>query len=73
MRINSILTHKGDDVATVTPDSTVADALRALADHGIGALVVSSDGRAVEGILSERDIVRAPVSYTHLTLPTKIV
>ncbi len=59
MRINSILTHKGDEVATVTPDSTVADALRALADHGIGALVVSADGRAVDGILSERDIVRA--------------
>ena len=59
MRINSILNHKGDDVATVAPDSTVADALRALADHGIGALVVSSDGQTVEGILSERDIVRA--------------
>lgn len=59
MRINSILNHKGDEVATVAPDSTVADALRSLADHGIGALVVSSDGRTVEGILSERDIVRA--------------
>ena len=58
MRINSILNHKGDDVATVAPDSTVADALRALADRGVGALVVSSDGRTVEGILSERDIVR---------------
>ncbi len=59
MRINSILHHKGDEVATVTADSTVADALAALADHGIGALVVSTDGRTVEGILSERDIVRA--------------
>ena len=68
MRINSILTHKGDDVATVTPDSSVADALRALADHGIGALVVSSDGRAVEGILSERDIVRALAADGAVTL-----
>lgn len=68
MRINSILTRKGDDVATVTPDSTVADALRALADHGIGALVVSSDGRAVEGILSERDIVRALSAEGAVTL-----
>jgi CBS domain-containing protein len=59
MRINSILNHKGDDVATVAPDSTVADAVRALVDHGIGSLVVSSDGQTVEGILSERDIVRA--------------
>lgn len=59
MRINSILHHKGDEVATITPDSTVSDALRSLADHGIGALVVSADGRTVQGILSERDIVRA--------------
>jgi CBS domain-containing protein len=59
MRINSILNGKGDDVATVAPDSTVADALGLLAEHGIGALVVSTDGRTVEGILSERDVVRA--------------
>ncbi len=59
MRINSILNHKGDDVATVAPDTTVADALGSLADHGIGALVVSDDGRTVEGIISERDITRS--------------
>lgn len=58
MRINSILNGKGDDVATVGPDRTVADALGLLAEHGIGALVVSTDGRRVDGIISERDIVR---------------
>ena len=59
MRINSILNDKGDVVATVAPDTAVAEALGSLADHGIGALVVSGDGQTVEGIISERDIVRA--------------
>ena len=59
MRINSILNDKGDDVATVSPETTVAEALTSLADHGVGALVVSGDGSTVAGIISERDIVRA--------------
>ena len=40
------------------PDVTLAEAAQVLADKRIGALVVSEDGRTVEGILSERDIVR---------------
>ncbi|MFA9565551.1 MAG: CBS domain-containing protein [Acidimicrobiales bacterium] len=68
MRINSILNRKGDDVATVAPERTVADALGLLADHGIGALVVSNDGQTVEGILSERDIVRALAAQGLATL-----
>lgn len=45
-------------VAHITPDSTVAEVLRSPAFADTGALVVSSDGRMVEGIISERDIVR---------------
>lgn len=59
MLISKLLDLKGRAVATIGPDETVADALRALSEHGIGALVVASDGRHIEGILSERDIVRA--------------
>ena len=58
MRVDQILDAKGRAVATVAPDATVADAVAALAEHNVGALVVSTDGSAVEGILSERDIVR---------------
>lgn len=58
MLVDRILDAKGREVATVAPDATVADAVAALAEHNVGALVVSSDGSAVEGILSERDIVR---------------
>lgn len=58
MTIEELIRRKGDFVATVRPDATVAEALAELADHGIGALVVSSDGTGVEGIVSERDVVR---------------
>ncbi len=56
--IAAILDRKGRDVLTVRPDATVADAADVLGEHGIGALVVSADGDRVEGIISERDIVR---------------
>jgi CBS domain-containing protein len=59
MQIERILRLKGQDVATVTPTSLVADAARALAQRGVGALVVSSDGDHIEGIISERDITHA--------------
>ncbi|MGH3665328.1 MAG: CBS domain-containing protein [Egibacteraceae bacterium] len=58
MRVIVILAHKGADVTTIGPGATLADAARALADHRIGALVVSGDGDTVDGMLSERDIVR---------------
>ncbi len=52
---------KGKDtkgVLTIDPKASIADAVGELASRRIGALVVSGDGRHVEGILSERDIVR---------------
>lgn len=58
MRIEKLLHSKGDFVATVSPATSVWDALGELARHGVGALVVSADGRHPEGIISERDIVR---------------
>ena len=58
MLVDQILDGKGRAVATVAPDATVADAVAALGAHNVGALVVSGDGRTVEGILSERDVVR---------------
>jgi CBS domain-containing protein len=46
-------------VLTITPSDTVAAAADMLGKHRIGALMVSRDGSVVDGILSERDIVRA--------------
>lgn len=59
MQLSTILSSKGDFVATITPESTVADLVTALAQHHVGALVVSRDGRQVDGIVSERDVVRS--------------
>jgi CBS domain-containing protein len=42
----------------IAPDATIRDALNELAASNVGALVVSTDGDKVEGIISERDIVR---------------
>ena len=59
MLLSSILSNKGDFVATVSPDASVADLTAALTEHKVGALVVSTDGRTITGIVSERDVVKA--------------
>ena len=59
MRISDVLRGKGTQVVTVTPDTTVRRLLAVLSEHRIGAVVVSHDGTTVDGIASERDIVRA--------------
>lgn len=59
MRISDVIRAKGDAVVTVEPGIDVRTLLSVLAEHGIGAAVVSTDGETVEGIVSERDIVRA--------------
>jgi CBS domain-containing protein len=59
MTIKYVLQAKGSGVATIAPDATLTELVDALAELRIGAMVVSSDGRTIEGIVSERDIVRA--------------
>ncbi|KAB2808942.1 CBS domain-containing protein [Pimelobacter simplex] len=59
MRIADILQSKSlRDVVTIRPDAGVRELLATLAEHNIGAVVVSSDGTTLEGIVSERDVVR---------------
>ncbi|MFL6089572.1 MAG: CBS domain-containing protein [Aeromicrobium sp.] len=59
MRVREILSAKGSgEVFTIRPEATVAELLETLAELNIGALVVSSDGSHMAGIVSERDIVR---------------
>lgn len=59
MRIAEILRTKGSDVTTVPPETSIHSLLAVLTEHNIGAVVVSSDGNHIAGIVSERDIVRA--------------
>ena len=56
--VSVILDRKGSEVVTTTRDATLLDVTHALQEHNVGALVVSSEGRQVEGVISERDVVR---------------
>ena len=59
MLVHLILKSKASaDVVTVAPTASVSEAAQLMSNHGIGTVVVSSDGETPEGILSERDIVR---------------
>ena len=59
MRIGDVLRAKPHrEVVTIAPGAGVRELVAALAEHNVGALVVSSDGATVEGIVSERDVVR---------------
>ena len=60
MLVQQILKGKGDAaVVTVKPGAKVSEAARTLAELRIGVLIVSGDGTSIDGILSERDIVRS--------------
>ncbi|WP_304616539.1 CBS domain-containing protein [Paracoccus sp. (in: a-proteobacteria)] len=67
MLVRQLLSMKSDSakpwidpslIVTIQPDTTMGDAARLLAEKRIGAVVVSTDGKRPDGILSERDIVR---------------
>ena len=59
MRIQDVIQGKASQqVVTIGPDATVRELIALLAEHNVGALVVSDDGERVAGIVSERDVVR---------------
>lgn len=58
MHIVDILAGKGTEVVTIPREATVREAAQELSRRSIGALVVSEDGIHIDGIVSERDIVR---------------
>ena len=58
MTVQTILSQKGSDVATIAPTASVADAIKMLCERRIGALVITGAGGRITGIVSERDIVR---------------
>lgn len=70
MLVAELLRDKGSDVATVRAGTTVAEVVEVLRAANIGAVVVSPDGVAIEGIVSERDIVRSLEPGTELSTQT---
>ena len=57
MKISTIIS--GKRVETISASASIHDLVNSLNSHHVGALVVSSDGKKIDGIVSERDIVRA--------------
>lgn len=72
MLVNDVLSRKGGSVVTVSPDTQVEELLALLAEHNIGAVLVSADGETVTGIVSERDVVRALSSGGGSTLGRRV-
>jgi len=60
--VKDVLQTKGHDVLSITPDATVYEALKIMADKNVGALVVLN-GEAVVGLLSERDYARKVILH----------
>ncbi len=72
MNVESILRSKGTDVVTTRPDATMATVISTYKHEGIGAMVVTADGRHVLGLISEKDIISGLAEHgarlLHLTV-----
>lgn len=65
MKLEQILSAKGTEVLTIHPDASISGLIAMLGQYGVGALVVSTDGVMITGIVSERDVVRALAHGAH--------
>ena len=59
MQVTSILTNKGHQIFSISPDATVSELVEALGERRVGALLVLGSSGDIVGIVSERDVVRA--------------
>lgn len=69
--VKDFLQVKGQQVWSVSPSTTLKDALALMAEHRIGALPVLDHAQVV-GILSERDYTRAVIHKPEITLETPV-
>jgi CBS domain-containing protein len=58
MKIEDIVRKKGPAVVTISATATIAELVALLGEHNIGGVVVTADGRHIDGIITERDVVR---------------
>lgn len=63
MKVSDILQIKGSKVKTVTPDTSARELSVRLHAEQIGAMLVSGDGRTIDGIVSERDLAYGIAAY----------
>ncbi|HEX8918306.1 MAG TPA: CBS domain-containing protein [Chloroflexota bacterium] len=69
--VADVLNGKGQDIWSISPDSSVFDAISLMAEKGIGALLVMSDDR-LAGIVSERDYARKVILQGHSAEETPV-
>ncbi len=69
--VRQLLDGKSPEVFAVGPESAVIDAIRLMAEKGIGAVLVM-DGRQLVGILSERDYARKIVLHERSSRTTRV-
>lgn len=72
MQVSNLLANKSPDVATISQERTVIDALLLMKERGIGALVVTGPTPPLVGIFSERDAVRALATNGAAALEMKV-
>ncbi len=70
-KVADVLLRKGSNITTVTPDASVLDALRIMADKNIGSVMVMEDGRYL-GIMTERDYSRKIILKGKSSTDTKV-
>jgi len=70
--LETIIAKKPSLIVTIAVDASIAEAVRLLSQHGIGALIVSSDSNSIDGMLSERDIVRSLPNFDHDTMSLQV-
>ena len=72
MKISEILTEKGTMVVSMRPDETIEILAHKLRQENIGAIVVSADGKSLDGIISERDVMRGLTRHGGAILQLKV-
>lgn len=70
-KINNILSRKGNKAISVTPETSVLDALKVMAENNIGSVVVMQDGKFM-GIITERDYSRKVILKGKNSTDTKV-
>lgn len=73
MSVAEILHKKGRKVISVPPTTSIMDAVARMRREKVGALVVSSDGRKIQGIMSERDVLNGLASEGAALLEHKVL
>ena len=72
MLVSDVTEGNTRQVVIIDPSDTIADAVDLLHLHKIGAVVATADGATIEGIISERDIVRHLAAEQEGTLRLKV-